>query len=299
MNPALWRGTCAPSQRPQVAVGARAPPLPAPPAAWARPLAAAPARATRAAAATDASSSSSSSAAPAPAARGAKAPPASAGDEWCAVAYVHVDNRKNSSFTVMEIEIADYPGLLRVVAWCLNGLEMVAQNAILSTSADGIAHNTFWLSTRRGGKLSDAAAEALAERVREVLAYCSPRPEEAEQTEFALGPIAVSNTVHSQYTVVTVAEQRRTPGFLLEVASVLSGLNVQVLQGVIQVRYVTGMGAISRGVWSKNFHILASLGDLGRALTWVAAWLAGVHRLRGRRACGVEHGWRRGGGPHL
>ena len=135
---------------------------------------------------------------------------------------------------MLEIEVADYPGLLRVVSWCLNGLEMVAQNAILSTSSDGIAHNTFWLSTRAGRKLTDTSADLLVERVREFLSYCSPKASEAEQTDFQLGPITVSNSEHSQYTVITVREQRRTPGFLLEVASVLSGLNVQVFQGVIQ-----------------------------------------------------------------
>lgn len=134
----------------------------------------------------------------------------------------------------MDIEVQDYPGLVRVIAWVLNGLDLVAQNAILSTSPDGTCHNTLWLSNRSGRKLRDEAAELLADRVRGFLDYCSPRPGEAMQTEFELGPISVSNTEHSQYTVITVRERRRTPGFLLEVTSVLSGLNVQVAQGVIQ-----------------------------------------------------------------
>jgi UTP:GlnB (protein PII) uridylyltransferase len=134
----------------------------------------------------------------------------------------------------MELEVQDYPNLLRVVCWVLNGLELIAQNAILTTSAEGVAYNTFWLSSRSGKKLNDSAAELLAERVRDFLSYCSPRPDEVVQTEFVLGPISVSNTEHSQYTVIKVREQERTPGFLLEIASVLSGLNVQVLQGVIQ-----------------------------------------------------------------
>jgi len=161
-------------------------------------------------------------------------PPLAADDEFCALAYVQIDNTKNPNFTVMEIEVQDYPGLLRVVSWVLNGLELIAQNATLSTSTDGVAYNTFWISSRSGKKLSDTAADLLVERVREFLSYCSPRPGEAVQTEFSLGPISVSNTEHSQYTLVKVREQERTPGFLLEVASVLSGLNVQVLQGVIQ-----------------------------------------------------------------
>lgn len=144
------------------------------------------------------------------------------------------DNKKNAKFTVMEIEVQDYPGLMRVIAWVLNGLGLYAQNAILSTSSEGVAHNTLWLCTRSGKKLRDEAADLLADRVREYLTYCSPRPGESSQMEFSTGPISVSNCEHSQYTVITIREKRRTPGFLLEVASILSGLNVQVSQGVIQ-----------------------------------------------------------------
>jgi hypothetical protein len=54
-----------------------------------------------------------------------------------------------------------------VLSWCLNGLDVVAQNAVMRTSDDGNAHNTFWLTSRSGSKLSDAAADLLAERVRD------------------------------------------------------------------------------------------------------------------------------------
>jgi len=157
-----------------------------------------------------------------------------ASDEWCAAPFVSADNTKNPNFTVLEVEILDYPGLMRVIAWCLNGLDLVAQNAVLSTSTEGVAQNTFWLSTRRGRKLSDSAADLLVDRMRDTLAHCSPKPGEEIQTEFSAGPIAISNSQHLQYTVITIRERQRTPGFLLEVASVLSALSVQVLQGVIQ-----------------------------------------------------------------
>lgn len=41
-------------------------------------------------------------------------------------------------------------GLLRVISWTLNGLDVVAQNARVRTCDDGIARNTFWLTNRRG-----------------------------------------------------------------------------------------------------------------------------------------------------
>jgi hypothetical protein len=38
---------------------------------------------------------------------------------------------------------------MRVIAWTLNGLDVVAQNAVVRTS-EGQAHNTFWLTNRAG-----------------------------------------------------------------------------------------------------------------------------------------------------
>ena len=40
-------------------------------------------------------------------------------------------------------------GLMRVIAWTLNGLDVVAQNAVVRTE-EGQAHNTFWLTNRAG-----------------------------------------------------------------------------------------------------------------------------------------------------
>ena len=43
------------------------------------------------------------------------------------------------------------PGLLRVISWTLNGLDVCTQNAVVRTSEDGQAHNTFWLTKRGTG----------------------------------------------------------------------------------------------------------------------------------------------------
>lgn len=45
------------------------------------------------------------------------------------------------------------PGLLRVISWTLNGLDVCTQNAVVRTSEDGQAHNTFWLTKRGTGGL--------------------------------------------------------------------------------------------------------------------------------------------------
>lgn len=152
---------------------------------------------------------------------------------FCMPAFITADNKRSPCFTVLDVEVGDYPGLMRVIAWTLNGLDVVAQNAVVRTN-EGQAHNTFWLTNRAGEKLGDSAAELLAERVRDFVMYCSPDDSYRSKTDFCTGPIQVSNSQHEQYTVVTVQEPRPTPGFLLEVATALSGMNVQIYQGVVQ-----------------------------------------------------------------
>ncbi|KAI3423829.1 hypothetical protein D9Q98_009665 [Chlorella vulgaris] len=152
---------------------------------------------------------------------------------YCMPAFVTADNNRSKCFTVLDVEVGDYPGLLRVLSWSLNGLDVVAQNAVVRTSEDGIAHNTFWLTCRGGEKLEDEEAELLAERVRDFVMYCSPDESASRKTEFCAGPIHISNRLHEQYTVLTVQEPQPTPGFLLEVASALSGMNVCIQQGVV------------------------------------------------------------------
>ncbi|KFM22880.1 putative protein phosphatase 2C 11 [Auxenochlorella protothecoides] len=148
--------------------------------------------------------------------------------------FVTVDNEREESSTVLEVEIKDYPGLLRIIAWVLNGLDLVAENAVVSTDAEGIAHNTFWLTSLSGNKLKDKTAEMLADQVRDYLMYCTHQSDVKAATEFTSGPITISNSEDKEHSVIHVREDNPSPGFLLEVASALTGLNTQIQQGVIQ-----------------------------------------------------------------
>lgn len=49
--------------------------------------------------------------------------------EYCMPGEVTFDNEEHEQFTIMKVEVKDYPGLLRVIAWVLNGLQLVVQNA--------------------------------------------------------------------------------------------------------------------------------------------------------------------------
>ena len=169
-------------------------------------------------------------------------------DAWCAQAFVTVDNATSPDYTLVKLEMLDYKGLMAVISWCLNGLDVVAEYAEIKTIQEDngngrpVAMNSFWLRTVSGRKLSDAKAESLRERLQDYVAYCSPKPEDASITswESECGHIRISNGDHERYTVVTIEENARTPGQMLSIASILTGLNARVVEGSIQSPEATG-----------------------------------------------------------
>ncbi|KDD74231.1 hypothetical protein H632_c1471p0 [Helicosporidium sp. ATCC 50920] len=110
----------------------------------------------------------------------------------------------------------------------------MARHAVIRTTPEGQAHNCFWLTGRGGTKLRDDTAVMLADRVRDYVAYCTAPPLARDATEWRAGDVRVSNAQHPKYTVVTVLETEPKPGFLLEIASVLSAYNIHIQEGVIQ-----------------------------------------------------------------
>lgn len=75
---------------------------------------------------------------------------------------------------MLQVQVKDYPGLFRVIAWVLTGLDLCVEAAEVDTSPDGIATNKFWVVNRKRQKLSPRAAELLAERISDYVRYCTP-----------------------------------------------------------------------------------------------------------------------------
>lgn len=165
-------------------------------------------------------------------------------DAWCAQPFVTVDNEASPDYTVIQLEMLDYKGLISVISWCLNGLDVVADYADIKTveedGARSVAMNSFWVRTVSGQKLTDAKAESLRERIQDCVAYCSPKPEDAKATSWEMESIRISNSEDDTYTVVTIEEDHRTPGQMLSIASILTGLNARVVEGSIQSPEATG-----------------------------------------------------------
>lgn len=152
----------------------------------------------------------------------------------CFAPIVFVDNEAHNDRTELTLEVVDFPGLLRVVAWVLNGLGVRVHSAHLKTTEDGIAQDVFLLTDYAGRKLSPGAAESVAERLQDFVIYCKPDIEGGEPEEYASGNITISNKAHQKYTEVVIREQHTKPGFVLEVASVITGIGLVIKEAVIK-----------------------------------------------------------------
>lgn len=61
-----------------------------------------------------------------------------------------------------------------MIAWVLNGMDVIVENATLKTDTEGMARNTFWVTDSRGRKLNQLRADLVAERLSDFITYCTP-----------------------------------------------------------------------------------------------------------------------------
>ena len=161
----------------------------------------------------------------------------------CSVGFATIDANASPTSTVLRVEAKDYPGVVRVLAWALAGLGVTVENAVLTTTADGIVDNTFWITDARGRKLVPDEAELVAERVAGMVSVCAPpaAPLAAARHVAAGGRVVVDNAQHPSLTVVTVSgaptASTRTPPKpppLLDVASAVSGAGLEIREAIVR-----------------------------------------------------------------
>eukprot|EP01025_Chloroclados_australasicus_P048662 TRINITY_DN5521_c0_g1_i1.p1 TRINITY_DN5521_c0_g1~~TRINITY_DN5521_c0_g1_i1.p1 ORF type:complete len:366 (-),score=35.40 TRINITY_DN5521_c0_g1_i1:52-1050(-) len=145
-------------------------------------------------------------------------------DEECFPAFVSY--RNSDEATELNVKIQDYQGLLHVVSWVLKGMEVRVKNAKLQTE-DGFADDTFIITTLKGGPLSPSRAREVADRVADFVMHCSPG-RNLEAIEWQAGMLHITNDTDGPYSEVTVLDDGTRIGFLLQVASVMTGIGVMV-----------------------------------------------------------------------
>ncbi|CAK0782542.1 hypothetical protein CVIRNUC_005760 [Coccomyxa viridis] len=154
--------------------------------------------------------------------------------EYCMPGEINIDNESSKTSTKLTVEVKDYPGLLRVIAWVINGVDLLVENAKLSTDDEGIAQNTLWVTDRRGRKLSNFHAEMLAERIGDFVVYCTPDAKTLSSKQFESGRVLVDNEAEQDLTVVTINERKDSTAALLDVASAMTGIGVVIHEAIIQ-----------------------------------------------------------------
>lgn len=66
------------------------------------------------------------------------------------------------------------------------------------------------------------------------MVYCTPNQHAVEAQEFQEGSIRLTNKEHAEYSVVSVVSEPGKQGFLLDVASAMSGLGMVIHEAIIQ-----------------------------------------------------------------
>lgn len=145
---------------------------------------------------------------------------------------IEVDNKSHPNFTKLDVKVVDFHGLMRVFTWTLNGVG-VRVNSALFGSSDGVAHDQMWVTDLSGKKLSDDAADALADRLIDYVEECMPCPGSDKTEVYSSGQFHICNKAHPEFTQITILGEPPRPGFLSELASVLTGIGCDIHQSVI------------------------------------------------------------------
>ncbi|KAG1660338.1 hypothetical protein FOA52_014391 [Chlamydomonas sp. UWO 241] len=174
-------------------------------------------------------------------------------DAPCSVLNITVDNVKCPKYTVMSVEVMAYPGLLRTVAWTINGLGVRAQNATMETEEDGFAVQKYWLTDISGNKLSDSMADNVRESLQMFVETCMPPGPGKEQQEWVYNNTIVSNSAHPMFTELVILGEPNKPGFMLEIATVMSAIGATVQSMSIQGDREFECAPICRATARHNF----------------------------------------------
>lgn len=155
-------------------------------------------------------------------------------DEQCSLLFVRMDNASHPLHTVLSIETMAYPGLLRTIAWTLNGLGVRVQNLQMKQLDDGFAEQTFYITDLNGIKLSDTLAENIRESLNDFIETCMPSSKKEGVEEWTCQNVIISNTAHEQYTELVINGEPRKPGFLLRVTTVIGAIGATIHEAIIQ-----------------------------------------------------------------
>jgi len=164
---------------------------------------------------------------------------------------VRVDNetKKSVGRSVVALRARSVPGLMRSVAWVLNGMDLVAHECSIATDAEGTVEMTFEVTERVG---SSGTEERMIEdpaltrgRLYDYLAKCAAGADETDEERLSEDGVTVDNTRNADSTYVSVRIDDRVSSAisLYPIGNAFTGSGLVVKNGVLTkgVDPVTGL----------------------------------------------------------
>ncbi|CAL6369744.1 unnamed protein product [Bathycoccus prasinos] len=154
----------------------------------------------------------------------------------CAFVLCSIDNERFEDRSVMSISIQSIPGLMRVISWLLEGLDLEIWNAKITTDTDGFVKMDFEIVEKTYDdafvKLTDP--EAVKERLEDYLNFCVRKG----QGEKAFGVktrrgVCVDNESSKGTTIATVVVNTSPVKTLLPISSAVTALKLKIDSAVL------------------------------------------------------------------
>ena len=184
---------------------------------------------------------------------------------------VLIDNtsRAKENYSVISLTSFAVPGLLRSVAWVLNGMDVVVHECAIETSVDSIVTMTFAAREVRGMSGNKEAMiedpKLVSDRLYDYLAFCIAGDEEEPAQTLREGGVTVDNTRSKDATYVSVRINEK-------VSSVIS-------------LYPIGSAFTGLGMIVRNGKLTSSVGSNGET---TKSWEFEIVRLQDRKKLTVE-----------
>jgi hypothetical protein len=181
------------------------------------------------------------------------------GSPACALAYATVDNEAHPSWSLIQVDVSAVPGVMRILSWLLNGLDLQLKEADWEIEELGsqdeeevndVVHIRMWVVEGYGKNLRKIEDPSCVEdRVTEYLRFCT----NAERRKHAViehRGIKIDNVSNPERTLVTVSSRENGAESLLSMASTVTGLNLRMNHAKLDLK--EELGGLSSATWKMQ-----------------------------------------------
>jgi hypothetical protein len=165
-------------------------------------------------------------------------------DMSCAFVIITVDNERFTDRSFISISIQSIPGLMRVISWLLEGLDLEIFEAKITTDQDSFVCMEFEIVEKTGDdkfvKICDP--DAVKERLEDYLNFCLSNEQEAAFGIKTRRGVCVDNETSKDTTIAMVAVNSSPVKTLLPISSAVTALKLKIDSATLIDAEETGSG---------------------------------------------------------